>query len=100
MKTWLVNMVWDALHLVAWRLHDWFFDAERAAAARMRDRERWWSYHCKAQATPCPKDDVRAKWFEARFGFKTPPEVAKARGDLTPGDVAQWDGPAADRARP
>lgn len=84
MKAWLANVFWDAMWLFLWRVHDWFFDPERAAKARFRDRERWWAYKLKADRTDSKKDDLRAEWFRIRFDFKTPPGDALVRGDLDP----------------
>jgi hypothetical protein len=83
-KQWLANLLWDALKIFLGRGHDWVFDPQRAALARFRDRERWWAYRQKALATQDPRDDLRAQWFQARFGFETPPSAAINRGDLDP----------------
>lgn len=84
MKAWIANLLWDALWIVAWRLHDFAFDPDRAAKARFRDRQRWWAYYCKAEQTESKKDDMRAEWFRIRFQFETPPDEALKRGDLEP----------------
>jgi hypothetical protein len=82
MRQWIANCLWDALKLVAGRLHDWAFDPQRAVAARFRDRERWWSYRQKALQTKDPRDDMRAEWWRIRFAFETSPADAIERGDL------------------
>lgn len=82
MKTWLANLLWDALKILWARAHDWFFDPARAARKRFRNRERWWAYKLKADATQDPHDDLRAQWWAETFGFETPPLAAVRRGDL------------------
>jgi len=82
MKAWIANLLWDAMWIFLWRVHDWVFDPDRAARGRMKDRQRWWAYKRKAESTASKKDDMRARWFEIRFDFKTPPDEALARGDL------------------
>lgn len=109
MTQWLANCLWTAMQMVSIRAHDWFFDPQRAAAARMKNRVRWWAYKLQARATPDGRDDVRAKWFEIRFAFETSPDEANRRGDLDPqnrqmaADVMEraraGQGPAADRAK-
>ena len=84
MKAYIANLLWDALWIFLHRVHDWFFDPKRAAEQRFRDRERWWAYKCKAEATASKKDDMRAEWFRLRFDFNTEPTRAQARGDLNP----------------
>lgn len=113
MKTWIANLLWDALWIFLRRVHDWAFEPERHARIRMTHRERWWAAHCRAQETDSKRDDARARAWAIQFEFKTPPAVAKVRGDLDPlGRQAaadamdrsraarRGDGPAADRAKP
>lgn len=83
MKAWLANLIWDALWIVLHRLHDWVFDPARAAQARMRDRDIWWAYKLKADASGDERAIRRAKWFEVRFKFQTDPAAAFRRGDLS-----------------
>jgi hypothetical protein len=84
MRTWLANIIWDALWIFLRRVHDWIFDPDRNARIRFRNRERWWSYHQRAIATPDnQRDDMRAKAWRIQFDFKTPPDEAIARGDLS-----------------
>lgn len=84
MKKWIADVLWDALWIFLRRLHDWFFDADRAVRQRFKDRERWWNYKLKAEQTASKRDDMRAEWFRVRFDFKTNPTAALARGDLDP----------------
>ena len=113
MKAWIANLFWDALWIFLQRVHDWAFDPERHARIRMTHRERWWAAHCKALTTNSKRDDARATAWAIQFDFKTPPAVAKTRGDLDPiGRQAAADavararaarhggGSAADRAKP
>ncbi len=109
----LANLFWDALKFCAGNVHDWSFDPRRAAGARMRDRQRWWTYKLKAEQTQDKRDDMRAEWFRIRFNFNVDPETALKRGDLDPQTrqlatdameraraTQEWQGPAADRAKP
>jgi len=82
MKAWIANLLWDALAIFLARVHDWIFDPDRAAAWRMKNRQRWWSYKLKADATKSTRDDLRARWYQITFGFETPPDKAVERGDL------------------
>lgn len=91
MKEWIANLLYDALKMFCGRVHDWLFSAERHARIRFRNRERWWRYQQKADATKDKRDDMRAMAWQIEFDFKTPPTEAKLRGDL---------GPVADRAQP
>jgi len=71
------------LLLAGW-LHDWVFSPERAAKIRMANRERWWRYVRRARSTPFSRDDMRAEFWRISCGFETPPDEARARGDLDP----------------
>ncbi|MCP4537756.1 MAG: hypothetical protein GY832_11480 [Chloroflexi bacterium] len=82
MKAWLVDLLWDALLIVCRRAHDWAFDPDRHARIRMKHRERWWDYHCRAAESDSPIDDARARAWAIQFKFQTPPNDAKARGDV------------------
>jgi len=82
MKTYLANLMWDALLIFCTRLHDYIFDPERAARIRFAHRERWWQYKLRAEQTKSKRDDLRAKWWATMFDFKTNPTAALARGDL------------------
>ena len=82
MKTFLANLLWDALAMFAGRVHDWIFDPERHAHIRMKHRRRWWAYHQKAKQTKSTRDDMRANAWAVQFRFETPPEEAINRGDL------------------
>ena len=84
MKQFIVNIMWDALAIVAVRAHDWVFDPDRSARIRMQHRNSWWYYHCKAQLSKAERDDKRARAWAIQFDFKTPPAAAIARGDLNP----------------
>lgn len=84
MKAFIANILWDALAMFLGRVHDWVFDPQRNARIRMRNRERWWSYVQRAKATKDKRDDMRAEAWRIQFDFKTPPDEAVARGDLTP----------------
>jgi len=84
MKTWLVNLMWDALEIFCRRAHDWAFDPNRSARIRMKHRKRWWAYVLRSQKTMNVGDDMRAQWWKIQFGFTTPPDAAVARGDLEP----------------
>jgi hypothetical protein len=88
MKAWIVNLMLDVLRILCRRAHDWLFDPERHARIRFRNRERWWAYKCKADATKDPKDDMRARAWQIEFDFKTSPDDAVKRGDL---NMAQRD---------
>ena len=76
------DILWKALALFLGRVHDWVFDPERAARSRFKNRERWWAYKLKADATKDPRDNMRAEWWRIHFSFETPPITALARGDL------------------
>lgn len=82
MRQFLANLIWDALWIFLRRVHDWAFDPERNARIRMKHRERWWAYHCRALETKSERDDMRANAWALQFKFETSPEDAKARGDL------------------
>lgn len=82
MKTWLANALWSALAIFLTRVHDWVFDPARAAKIRFKNREKWWWYHERASKTKNSRDDMRARWWQIQFDFKTPPVEAIARGDL------------------
>jgi len=82
MKAWLANLLWGAVGLLSQRLHDWVFDPQRAARARLQHRQRWWQYasHCAGDKNK----ERRAQWWAIHFKFETPPDRAVARGDLKP----------------
>lgn len=82
MRQFLANLIWDALWIFLRRVHDWAFDPERHARIRMKNRERWWAYHCRALETKSERDDMRANAWALQFKFETSPEAAIQRGDL------------------
>jgi hypothetical protein len=84
MSKWIANMLWDALAILSTRAHDWAFDATRHARIRMKHRNRWWDYHCRAEVTKSKRDDMRARAWQIEFDFKTSPDDAVRRGDLDP----------------
>ena len=83
MKAWIENLLWDALKMFAVRVHDWVFDPNRHARIRMKHRERWWAYKVKAEQTKDARDDMRALAWQIEYKFEVPPEVARARGDVS-----------------
>jgi len=83
MKIWIADLLWNALQIFAGRVHNWIFSPKRNAKIRMKNRERWWEYHCRAVGTPeNSRDDMRANAWAIHFGFKVSPMEAVHRGDL------------------
>lgn len=92
MKAWIANLLWDALAIFLARVHDWIFDPDRAARWRMKNRERWWAYKVKADATDNLRDDRRAEWYRITFDFQTSPDEAVRRGDLVKRSLSSFRG--------
>lgn len=83
MKAWIANLLWDAMWIFLRRVHDWFFNPERHARIRFQHRQRWWAYKLKTDQTQSERDNMRAEAWAIEFDFKTPPDEAVARGDLS-----------------
>lgn len=84
MKAWLAELMLGALKIAWVSAYKWLLDPDRHARIRFRHRERWWKYYQRALETKSGLDDMLAEAWRIEYDFKTPPAVAKARGDLDP----------------
>jgi len=73
-KEFMVDVLVSVLHKMGIEAHKWFFDPAKWAARREKDRQRWWRYVKRTQATEKDKlDDARAECLGVYFKFRTPP---------------------------
>lgn len=81
-KEWIAAQIIAGIRLVSKRAYMWIMDPKRQARIRMKHRQRWWKYHCKAAKTRNKYDDMLAAAWAIQYKFETSPETAEARGDL------------------